>query len=292
MNAGIDEFLSYISTEKGLSYNTVEAYKRDINNFYVHIERNQQKALTDISESDIIDFLSEMQTCGYAAASISRALMTLKVFFQFLKKERLVPHNPALYLEMPRLWQQIPVVLTLTEIQTLIAMPDTDTEEGSRDVAILELLYSSGIRVSELCSLKLLDVDDTSVRVLGKGKKERIVPIGKPAITAIDAYLLNFRGLHDSEHQEALFVTNKGHSIERVAVWKSVKKYASQAGITKSISPHTFRHSCATHLLENGAELRVIQEILGHATISTTDRYTHMNQTHLKRAFDAFHPRK
>ncbi|MFQ5729368.1 MAG: tyrosine-type recombinase/integrase, partial [Waddliaceae bacterium] len=162
---------------------------------------------------------------------------------------------------------------------------------GARDKAILELLYSSGLRVSEVCTIQIYDVDDEYVKVFGKGQKERLVPLGQCALAAIDHYLLYYRSQYDSEKEKALFVTKKGRPLDRISIWRMIKSHAKKAGITKSISPHTLRHSFATHLLDNGAELRVIQEMLGHANINSTERYTHVSRAHIQKAFTAFHPR-
>ena len=191
-----------------------------------------------------------------------------------------------------KIWQLIPEVLSCTEMVSLLEAPDKDTLIGSRDKAILEVLYACGLRVSELCSLKIYDVDDVYVRVLGKGMKERVIPIGEAAIQAIDHYLHHYRSQYDSEKLQELFVSTRGKPLDRIQVWKMVKGYAKKVGIVKNISPHTFRHSFATHLLDNGADLRVIQEMLGHASISSTDRYTHISKSHLQQSFEAYHPRK
>ncbi|MEI8366540.1 MAG: site-specific tyrosine recombinase XerD [Parachlamydiaceae bacterium] len=287
----VDDFLSYIASEKGLAQNTVEAYRRDVESFVTFLKDNSIVSIAAVETNDIIAFLSSLSERGYASASICRMLAAIKMFFRFLSREGVITINRALYLQTPKLWQLIPDVLTCEEVDLLVKQPDPLTFSGARDRAILEVLYASGLRVSELCSLDLYSVDELSVRVMGKGSKERIVPIGEEAISAIDHYLLHFRGNFDSEKQLALFVNKRGQRIDRSTVWRMIKNYGKQAGITKNISPHTLRHSFATHLLDNGADLRVIQEMLGHASISTTDRYTHISRSHLQEAFDSFHPR-
>jgi integrase/recombinase XerD len=217
-------------------------------------------------------------------------LIAIKVFFRFLKKEGVVTTDLACYFETPKIWQLIPEVLHTEEIDLLLAQPKRDDRIGTRDKAILELLYATGMRVSELCDLNLNDLSDTFVKVRGKGNKERVVPVGKKAIEAVDYYLIHFRGECVDENGP-LFVSNTGKRIDRMTVWKQVKLYAKKAGITKEISPHTLRHSFATHLLERGADLRLIQDMLGHEDIATTDRYTHVTGERLKAAFNAFHPR-
>lgn len=287
----LNDFHIYISTEKGLSSNTVEAYARDLKSFCRFLENQGIETFESATELSIVNFLSSKKSGGYAQSSISRALIAIKVFFQFLKREGFTIKNVALYLETPKLGLQLPSVLTQGEITKLLSQQDLSTEEGVRDLAIIETLYSSGLRVSELCSLKINDVDDNFVRVFGKGSKERAVPIGEKAITAIDNYLVSYRDGYDSEHQKNLFLSTRGNPLDRIAVWKSIKRYAKKAGIAKNISPHTLRHSFATHLLENDAELRIIQEMLGHASISSTDRYTHITRSHIQKAFETFHPR-
>lgn len=287
----IDDFLAYIASEKGLAQNTVEAYRRDVELFIASLHDNGISSITAVKTNHIVAFLSSLSGRGYATASICRMLVAVKMFFRFMSREGIVSINQALYLQTPKLWQLIPEVLTCDEVDSLLRQPDLSTALGARDRAILETLYASGLRVSELCSLDLYSVDDKSVRVMGKGSKERIVPIGEEAVEAIDHYLLQFRGNYDSEKQPALFVDKRGGRIDRSAVWRMIKNYGKQAGITKNISPHTLRHSFATHLLDNGADLRVIQEMLGHASISSTERYTHLSRSHLHEAFEAFHPR-
>ncbi len=279
----LHDFLSYIGSEKALSSNTLEAYERDILSFIHFLEGKK------LSREEVLHYLAHLKSKEYATSSICRALVALKVFFRFLKKEKVILEDPTLYLESPKLWQLIPEVLTLNEVDSLLKAPDLDTFIGARDKAMLSVLYASGLRVSELCSLNLFDVADSYVRVKGKGNKERLVPIAKEAIEAIDTYLTRY--LQDVGKETALFVTLKGRRMDRVSVWARVKFYAKQAKIQKNISPHTLRHSFATHLLENGADLRVIQEMLGHASVATTDRYTHISAKHLHSAFEKFHPR-
>lgn len=291
MEVLIDDFCSYIASEKGLSQNTVEAYQRDIASFTIFLEKNTIKTIDAVEQEHIVAFLSHLNEQGYATSSISRALIAVKVFFRFLKREGIVKNNAAYYLDSPKLWQLIPDVLSTEEVKALLEQPDIDTFAGARDKAILEVLYGSGLRVSELCTLSIYDVDDEFVKVFGKGKKERLVPVGRKAIQAIDHYLSNFRCLFDSEKMQTLFLSKKGKPIDRIQVWRMIKERARQTGIIKNIFPHTLRHSFATHLLDNGADLRVIQELMGHANIKSTDRYVHVSKSHVQHAFDTFHPR-
>lgn len=275
------DFITYLRSEKGLALASIEAYERDIRSFL-------QNNASPFTQSQIIQHLSSLKRKGYASASIARSLFALKVFFRFLYRERVIESDPSHALDSPKLWQLIPAVLTIEEVERLLAAPDTHDFMGVRDRAVLEVLYASGLRVSELCSLTVYMVDDACIRVLGKGGKERLVPLGKKALSAVDSYL-NYR---DHLTSEFLFLTLKDKPLDRIAVWKLVKTYAKKAEITKSISPHTLRHSFATHLLEMGADLRIIQEMLGHASIATTDKYTHVSTSHLQDSFSKFHPRK
>lgn len=292
MQNALNQFLIYIASEKGLARNTIEAYERDILAFIDFLHQKGLDSPLEMTQQLITEFLSASKLHGYASASLCRMLISIKVFCRFLKREQMIPVNIALYLETPKLWQIIPEVLSCDEIDLLLHQPDENSDVGVRDRAIIEVLYSSGLRVSEVCSLGIYDVDDHFLRVIGKGRKERLVPIGSKALSAIDRYLSQVRNQWDSDKEKALFVTNKGKPINRLLVWKMIKYYAKKGGISKQISPHTMRHSFATHLLDNGADLRVIQEMLGHAHISSTDRYTHVSRTRLKESFEAFHPRK
>lgn len=286
----IEDFLFYLASERGLSKNTVEAYQRDLAHFTEVLEKRGIKDLSFVKEAEIIAFLDRLKEQKLASSSIYRAMVALKSLFRFLRKERLIKSEETLYLDTPKMWQLIPEVLTEDEVQQLMSAPNCDEPMGARDRAILEVLYASGLRVSELCGLNIADVDDAFVKVRGKGGKERLVPIAQSAVERIDHYLIHFRQ-GSGEKNEALFVSNKGVRLDRIAVWNRVKFYAREAKLAKSISPHTLRHSFATHLLENGADLRVIQEMLGHASIATTDRYTHVSQKYLSEAFHQFHPR-
>lgn len=283
----IVDFLDYLRSEKGLSSHTIEAYGRDVRLFARSLD---SKDWDKVSSENILTFLSSLKGSSYAASSICRTLVAVKVFFRFLKKEGAIHVDLGRYFETPKIWQLIPQVLTIEEVDSLLAEPKKDDFIGARDLAILELLYATGMRVSELCQLRLQDLSDTFVKVKGKGKKERMIPVGKRAIAAVDHFLISFRG-EVKEVDAPLFISPRGKRIDRVTIWMRVKAYAKSAGITKSISPHTLRHSFATHLLENGADLRLIQDMLGHEDIGTTDRYTHVTSNRLKTAFKMFHPR-
>lgn len=285
MQQWVDDFLSYLGSEKGLAQNTLVAYRRDLLLFGKVLKN---KPLQQVREEDVIAFLSALKDQAYATSSICRALVALRLLFRFLKREKVIDKDVTLHFDSPKMWQLIPEVLTLAEVEALLKAPDVTEEVGARDLAILQVVYASGLRVSEVCGLNVQDIDDHVVRVRGKGGKERIVPIAASAVSAIDHYLQHHRR---KDKEPALFLTEKGKRVDRFAIWNRVKHYAKLAGISKTISPHTLRHSFATHLLENGADLRVIQEMLGHSSIATTDRYTHVSQNHLCKAFEAFHPR-
>lgn len=284
----IDLFLAYIASERGLSPHTVAAYGSDLRLFLNYLKTNSLSRIDQVDGDRIVGFLGDLQLRGYASASRGRAMMSIKGLFRFLKREGWAASNIALYLEGPRLWQLVPELLSVGEMERLLNQPESEGFVGLRDRAILELLYAGGLRVSELCGLGIYDVDDGFVRVVGKGRKERLVPVGRQALEAVDRYLTCCR---DGVEGDALFLTVRGQRIDRGTVWRQVKLYAKKAGIERAISPHTFRHSFATHLLDGGADLRVIQELLGHSNIATTDRYTQVSQAKLHEAFERFHPR-
>jgi len=285
-DAHLADFMLYLRSEKGLSHHSLEAYERDNRNFLKSVA---SKEISAIQQEDIIEYCALLYQKKYATASISRALIAIKVFFRFLYREKIIPKDVSLTLESPKIWQLIPDVLSADEVNRLLKQPDPDTFVGARDRAILEVLYASGLRVSELVSLSIHDVDDEHIRVLGKGKKERLVPVGREAILAVDHYL-SLRDHFPQIEKDALFISTRGKRVTRESIWKMVKECAKRAGIIKNISPHTLRHSFATHLLDNGADLRIIQEMLGHTNIATTDRYTHVSQNRLQEAFHRYHP--
>jgi integrase/recombinase XerD len=291
MQQELEDFLSYLGSEKGLAQNTLFAYRRDVDLFFALLRERQREGLDQVREEEILAFLASLKNQNYATSSICRALVAVKMFFRFLKREKIIEKDVTQHLDSPKMWQLIPEVLTVAEVERLLNAPDSSTLIGARDRAILQVMYASGLRVSEVCGLNLSDVDDTMLRVRGKGGKERMVPIASAAVAAVDDYLVTFRQHGTFEKECPLFVSSQGKRIDRTTIWKQVKSYAKQVGIIKEISPHTLRHSFATHLLENGADLRVIQEMLGHANIATTDRYTHISQRHLMTAFRTFHPR-
>jgi integrase/recombinase XerD len=287
MDRFLESFVSYLVSERGFSPHTIAAYAKDVRFFLVFL-KEKAGALEHVKKEDFFSYLSFLQAKNYASSSIYRIMVSIKLFFRFLKKEGLLGQNIIQDVDLPKIWQLIPSVLSMEEVERLLKEPVCEDFIGSRDRAILELLYATGIRVSECCQLKISDVDDAFVKVHGKGRKDRIIPIGKSALEAIDHYLVHF---YQKGTSDCLFISRSGKPIDRQTVWQRVKFYAKKAGIEKTISPHTLRHSFATHLLENGADLRLIQEMLGHEDVATTDRYTHISASHLARAFSAFHPR-
>lgn len=285
----IEEFITYIGSERGLSPHTQAAYSRDLYQLHALCAREGRPWPPDAEA--VAAFLHASQQLGKKTTSQVRALIAAKVFLRYLFKESHVPCDQSMFLESPKIWQTIPSVLSYQELDRLLQAPDGTTDDGIRDRAILELFYGTGMRVSELCSLSIYDVADDLVKVHGKGGKERLVPIGRQALMAVDAYLNTVRQKTDSTSELHLFVTKKGRPLDRLGVWKMVRGYVQKIGLEKKISPHTFRHTYATHLLDAGADLRVIQELLGHAHISSTDRYTHVSSSQLREVFRTFHPR-
>lgn len=285
----VEEFLLYLSGERGFSANTIAAYKSDLAKFTEYLEKEQLTQVEQITQKVILSFCGQLKNKHYAPASISRYSMAVKSFFKFLRREHIIDIDPSSLIPGQKLWQTIPQVMDVDEIDLLISQPDVNTFIGSRDIAILETLYATGIRVSELCGINSSDIKEDCIRIMGKGKKERLVPVGSKAQDAIAYYLSSFRS---NIHKEgALFTTEKGKRISRVHVFLLIKKYSKQAGIEKNVFPHLFRHSFATHLLDHGADIRIIQELLGHSNIQTTDRYTHVSQRKLQEAFNACHNR-
>jgi integrase/recombinase XerD len=284
----VEEFLTYLRAERGLSVHTQSGYRNDLRQLYTYAQREKRAWPPDIET--VIGFLKSIQGIK-KPASIARAISAAKAFFKYLFREQYITEDRGSFLESPKLWKTLPKILHAHEVTRAMELPDQSTDEGIRDRAILELLYGTGIRVSELCALCITDISDDVIKVKGKGGKERLVPIGGCALEAVDKYLLAVRQKFDSLNSTQLFVTKRGKPVSRVFVWRLVRMYAAKSGIEKEISPHTFRHTYASHLLDAGADPRVIQELLGHAHISSTDRYTQVSCSQLKEVFRAFHPR-
>ena len=293
MKEHIEQFIYFLEVERGVSRNTIQSYAHDLEKFGAYIDR-KKKALGAVKREDIVEFLMHLKDSGLSASSIARNLAALKTFWKFLVAEQVVRENVAAVVETPRTWKNIPDVLSREEVVKLLETPPNKGWMGIRDRAILEVMYAAGLRVSEVGGLKKTSVNLEAgfVKCSGKGGKERIVPLGKVAEKAVSRYLESVRPkLCGKAADDHLFLSRLGRKISRQSIWKMIQKYALQAGIKKHITPHTLRHSFATHLLEGGAELRGVQEMLGHADISTTQVYTHVNKEKLKKIHDQFHPR-
>lgn len=294
MESFVSEFINYLAVERGLAQNTLESYGRDLRQFQAYLENSKIDFMKDLNRSTILTYLNSLQTKGKAVSTISRNLAAIKSFYQYLVRERYLEKDPAAHLESPKLEKKLPKVLSVHEVEELLRQPNATLPAGLRDKAMLELLYATGIRVSELISLNISDVnlDMGYIKCYGKGSKERIVPLGSIAAKCVQEYLGKGRPKLIRTYEEAaLFINHHGNRLTRQGFWKIIKKYAQEANIVKEITPHTLRHSFATHLLENGADLRSVQEMLGHADISTTQIYTHVTRNHLKEVYDKTHPR-
>ncbi|MFA6174457.1 MAG: site-specific tyrosine recombinase XerD [Kiritimatiellales bacterium] len=290
----LDQFLDYITLEMGLSPNTRAAYADDIKRFLDWLAEKGVRSINEVTRKQILDHLLAEKARGLAANSLSRHLVSLKIFFRYLAQEGLLSINVAETMESPKVWTMLPSVLTPKEIDRLFAAPDLTTPLGIRNRAVLELFYASGLRVSELAGLQLHDLhfDEHFLRCIGKGRKERVVPVGKDAIEKIKQYIKEVRPkLTPGPPEQTVFLSSRHQPMSRKTIWDMIKKCARAAGITKTIYPHTLRHSFASHLLANGAPLRIIQEMLGHADIATTQIYTHVDPDRLKGVHRQFHPR-
>jgi integrase/recombinase XerD len=290
----IEMFLDYVILERGLSGRTREAYAADLLSFDTYLARHGITSANDVTRDNIVDYLMDERERGLSVNSISRRLVAIKVYFAFLQREGLLGRNVTEVMESPRLWKVLPGMLSRSEVERLLAAPQGESVYAIRDRAILELLYSTGMRVSELCELKQDDVhfDEMYVRCVGKGNKVRVIPFGDRALEMMEVYLAKSRPvLEKAGISKYLFLTYRGKKFSRKGLWYIVKDYARRVSISKSVSPHTLRHSFASHLLANGAPLRVIQEMLGHADIATTQVYTHIDQQRLKSIHHEFHPR-
>jgi integrase/recombinase XerD len=290
----IDIFLNYLSVERGLSHNTMDSYRRDLNFYMDFLHASQTDSVSKTTKNDVISFMFNQKDRGLSPNSISRRLTAIKVFYKFLARERILKADPMSQIDSPKLWRKIPEALSLNEVEALLGQPNTRDIQGIRDKAFLEILYATGMRVSEAVNLKVANVnlDIGFVRCIGKGNKERIIPLGKKAIESINKYLSGSRPrLLRKKESEFLLLSRFGKKISRQSLWKILKRYARDAKIKKPIKPHILRHSFATHLLERGADLRSVQEMLGHSNISTTQIYTHINKDRLKTIHRMFHPR-
>jgi len=285
-------YLDYLAVEKGLASNSLSAYRTDLRKFGIWLE-DQKKDFEKIERIDIVRYFQSLRTGGISARSVARALAAIRGIFRFLVAERHLQHDPTENLENPKLWTSLPKSLLTSEVEALLKAPDLTTAEGLRDAAMLELLYATGLRVSELIRVRIEDLvmDAGFLRTMGKGSKERIVPFGDRARDAIVAYMEKGRGDFNTKNDPHLFLSRRGRPMTRQSFWMKIVKYARLAGVTTHISPHVLRHSFATHLLENGADLRSVQMMLGHSDISTTQIYTHVTRSRLQKLYDQHHPR-
>lgn len=292
---GLDAFLAFAALEKGLSDNTIQAYQSDIEQFTVFASKKCGRSdWRGIEGSDVSDWIYELSEGNLSNATLCRKLSALRVLTKFLLSEERIERSFMELVAGPKLRRKMPSSLTIQEVEALLEAPNLTTPQGLRDRAILELLYSSGLRVSELCGslLQQIDIANGAIKVYGKGSKERVVPMGLQAVLALSGYLDQGRpGLVKPKTGSACFISNRGTPISRKTVWALVKRYAEAVGIEKPVKPHGLRHSFATHLLTGGADLRVIQELLGHADISTTQIYTSVEAHRVKTAHDEYHPR-
>ena len=287
-------FIDYLSAERGLAKNTIQAYENDFGKFLKFLKAKGIDSVAGVSREDIRNFMLNCRDKGLAVTSVSRSLVAVKVFFRFLLREKIISKDPGDLIDSPKLWSKLPEVLLTQEVERLLSIPDVRSTNGIRDKAILELLYATGARVSEACSLHVpdLNLDVGFLRCIGKGSKERVVPLGQKAILALKRYIAESRlKLLKKKDNDYLFLNRSGNKLSRQSVWKMIVRCARDAKIKKKIKPHTLRHSFATHLLERGADLRSVQEMLGHANISTTQIYTHIDKDRLKMIHQKFHPR-
>ena len=295
LQEAIDAFLDFLYWEKRVSENTLYSYENDLKVFCSFLNEKQVTSFKELKLQDLEEFINWQYKTGHTSTTLARRISALRSFFSFLLKKNLIKENFARSLDAPKIERKIPRVLTLEEIEAILALPDTTKPSGLRAKAILELLYSSGLRVSELVNLEFshLDFQNRMLRLWGKGFKERIVPFGEEAKTAIEAYLAKGRPhFLKGKRSNFIFLGPSGKPITRQSVWNIIKRYTRKAGIAKNVTPHTLRHTFATHILENGADLRIIQECLGHSDISTTQIYTHITRKALQEAYDRHFPRK
>lgn len=296
MEDQLKDFMHFLIVEKGLANNTIMAYERDLKS-YLHYLKNVEsvQSVIEVQRIHIVHFLGFLKEQGKSSKTLARHVASVRAFHQFLLRDKATDQDPTVHIETPRLERTLPKVLSLQEVELLLDAPRSHDHYGLRDKAMLELLYATGIRVSELIGLDLDNAHLTMgfIRVIGKGNKERIIPLGRTSADAIKHYLEHGRShfISSKHRDQALFLNHQGKRLTRQGFWKILKKCAIEAGIEKELTPHTLRHSFATHLLENGADLRAVQEMLGHADISTTQIYTHVTKTRLKDVYSKFHPR-
>ncbi|MGO4494612.1 site-specific tyrosine recombinase XerD [Paenibacillus sp. 2RAB27] len=295
MTSELQSFIQFLTTERGLSRNTLESYERDLLQFVAYLEMQGVTSWRETGKVHLGSYLSQLKTLGRASATLSRIRVSLRSFFQYMVKERLLDSDPSIFIEVPKLEKRIPKVLTILEVEKLLEAPQSEQVNGARDKAMLELLYATGIRVSELVALNVADVNLEMgfIRCIGKAEKERMIPLSGIAIRVIDTYIQHYRIklLKRSVDEEALFIGHLGTRMTRQGFWKIMKRYALETEITNEITPHTLRHSFAAHLIENGADLRSVQEMLGHSDISSTQLYVQVTKIKMKDVYNRAHPR-
>lgn len=295
MKEDLEEYIRYLRIERGLADNTIESYKRDLNQYLVYLGKNELEVWAKIDRYTILSFLQELKETKKSSATVIRMVSSLRKFHQYLKQEQRSSVDPMLHIDTPKKAQHLPKVLSMTEVEKLIETPNTNEVLGLRDRAILEVMYATGLRVTELTELKMDDLHLSLglIQTIGKGDKERIIPIGDLAIKWIENYLKYSRNKLEkpSKRSPYLFLNHHGRKLTRQGIWKNLGALVKKAGIEKEVTPHTLRHSFATHLLENGADLRVVQELLGHSDISTTQIYTHITKQRMAKVYKTYHPR-
>ena len=295
MNIFLKEYLNVLRLEKNLSVNTISSYRNDINSLINFLDSLKINDPSLVDNKLLNSFFINLQELGLSNTSAARYYSSIKGFFSYLFSNKYIKANPVEKVMPPKLSKNLPSVLSLGEIDSILLKPDVENKLGLRDRGILEVLYACGLRVSELIGLKISDLffDEEIIRVFGKGSKERLVPIGSSAVKWTKEYLTKSRPMlaKKAKSENVVFLNNRGTKLSRMGVWKIVDHYVKEAGIQKEVHPHTFRHSFATHLLEGGADLRAVQEMLGHADISTTQIYTHIDRDYIKQVHKQFHPR-
>jgi tyrosine recombinase XerC/tyrosine recombinase XerD len=294
LQESLQDYLNYLSVERGLAKNTLESYGRDLHQYLEYLQEKKNLSLANTTQATVIGYLLQLQARGKATATLSRSLAAIKSYYHYMARENRIERDPTVNLDAPKQEKKLPRVLTVAEVERLLEQPDIKNPVGIRDRAMLEVLYATGLRVSELVSLKVEDINlETGyIKCFGKGSKERIVPLGSVAIKFLKLYLEHARKFLASRMMEnTLFLNHHGKGLTRQGFWKIIKKYADNLDIITDITPHTLRHSFATHLLENGADLRSVQEMLGHADIATTQIYTHLTKGKIKDVYERTHPR-
>ncbi|PJM58010.1 site-specific tyrosine recombinase XerD [Staphylococcus haemolyticus] len=294
METIIEEYLKFIQIEKGLSENTIGAYRRDLKKYQLYMQEQKIAHIDFIDRQTIQECLGSLIDQGASAKSIARFISTIRSFHQFALREKYAAKDPTVLIETPKYEKKLPDFLDVEEVIQLLETPDLTKNNGYRDRTILELLYATGMRVTELIQIEIDDVNLIMgfVKVFGKGNKERIIPLGDTVIEYLDTYINNVRSqLLKKTVTNVLFLNLHGRPLTRQGIWKLIKQYGLRANINKTLTPHTLRHSFATHLLENGADLRAVQEMLGHSDISTTQLYTHVSKTQIRQMYNQFHPR-